>query len=494
MHRPFITILFLLFAAACGSQPAPDGRGRPVIESFTATPATIAPGEESTLSWQVTGATSLNLSPGVGAVEGSSRTVQPTQTTEYTLTAANAAGETTAKTTVTVTGSGDGDGVGNAAPLRNTIAYATEGGDEIRLINPDGGNDRRLWAHALADPEGVYEVYSLAWSPDARQLAFASSHERGCSLNIADIYAVDADGSDYRRLTQGPACAALEPYPKGTVRVPVRNDGFSSFSGFLYFQGAPGVQPVTLPPLGSSVVTFENVADLGPGTLQVAALIAPNDAFNLPDARELLASTAVDVQAGGTVTTAEAGVAVPGAPLESRSPSWKWDGSSLAFARNFNALLEISPKPGPLEFGSSLLAEGAQMPFLVLYAARGPTAATADQLLHTGWGPGAAMAIYLTAEGAAAVGEPLLSFSTYESVFGLAWLPDGSGFAYTVSAGAYTGQVAVSSGGERFVFERAERFNTTTGRLEDIDLWLVNRDGSGVTRLAQGAYAPAWSR
>jgi hypothetical protein len=47
MHRSVITILLLLFAAACSSQPAPGGR--PVIESFTANPATVAPGDQSTL-------------------------------------------------------------------------------------------------------------------------------------------------------------------------------------------------------------------------------------------------------------------------------------------------------------------------------------------------------------------------------------------------------------------------------------------------------------
>lgn len=82
----------------------PGTGAAPVIQTFTAGPASIAPGQMSTLAWSVTGAASLTLSPGVGTVTGTSRVVSPGATTEYTLTATNAHGSTTAKTTVTVTG------------------------------------------------------------------------------------------------------------------------------------------------------------------------------------------------------------------------------------------------------------------------------------------------------------------------------------------------------------------------------------------------------
>jgi hypothetical protein len=75
----------------------------PVIASFTATPATIAAGATSTLAWSVTGADSLAIDQGVGAVTGSSKVVQPASTTTYTLSATNAAGTTTRTVTVTVT-------------------------------------------------------------------------------------------------------------------------------------------------------------------------------------------------------------------------------------------------------------------------------------------------------------------------------------------------------------------------------------------------------
>jgi hypothetical protein len=64
----------------------------PAIASFTATPAKLAPGQSATLGWSATGATSLRIDPGVGAVTGSSVKVTPTATTVYTLTATNAFG------------------------------------------------------------------------------------------------------------------------------------------------------------------------------------------------------------------------------------------------------------------------------------------------------------------------------------------------------------------------------------------------------------------
>jgi hypothetical protein len=75
----------------------------PKIASFSATPSVIAGGKTSTLSWSTTGAASLTIDNGIGAVTGTSVTVNPTSTTTYTLKAANAAGATdSATTTVTL--------------------------------------------------------------------------------------------------------------------------------------------------------------------------------------------------------------------------------------------------------------------------------------------------------------------------------------------------------------------------------------------------------
>src|SRR6266542_1706792 len=77
----------------------------PTISSFTASPGSITSGQSSLLSWSVTGATGLRLDPGNVTVTGlTSRSVAPTATTTYVLTATNSAGAATRSVTVTVTG------------------------------------------------------------------------------------------------------------------------------------------------------------------------------------------------------------------------------------------------------------------------------------------------------------------------------------------------------------------------------------------------------
>ncbi len=85
--------------------PAPS---KPTIASFTASPASIASGASSTLSWATAGATGISITPGTftSTSASGSTSVSPTATTTYTLTATNSAGSTTATATVTVATSG----------------------------------------------------------------------------------------------------------------------------------------------------------------------------------------------------------------------------------------------------------------------------------------------------------------------------------------------------------------------------------------------------
>jgi hypothetical protein len=75
---------------------------KPVI-SFTASRRTIAEGEETTLSWQVTNATSISINQGIGSrgLTGSVR-VAPLSTTTYRLTASGPGGSVSDDLTITV--------------------------------------------------------------------------------------------------------------------------------------------------------------------------------------------------------------------------------------------------------------------------------------------------------------------------------------------------------------------------------------------------------
>ena len=80
----------------------------PVITSFSASPTSVSPGQTSTLSWSVSGATQVSIDNGVGQVNAVSGSfpVTPSSTTTYTLTASNSTGSATLTATITVARSG----------------------------------------------------------------------------------------------------------------------------------------------------------------------------------------------------------------------------------------------------------------------------------------------------------------------------------------------------------------------------------------------------
>jgi len=74
----------------------------PTISNFTASPTSVSSGGAVTLSWSIGNADYAIVSPGPGAVRGTSATVQPSTTTTYTLYATNQYGRTAATVTVSV--------------------------------------------------------------------------------------------------------------------------------------------------------------------------------------------------------------------------------------------------------------------------------------------------------------------------------------------------------------------------------------------------------
>jgi len=80
------------------------GASVPQVVVFVANPQNIDAGQQTKLCWQVTGATNITITPGVGTNLNANdcATVAPTQTTIYTLTATNGAGMIQANTTVNV--------------------------------------------------------------------------------------------------------------------------------------------------------------------------------------------------------------------------------------------------------------------------------------------------------------------------------------------------------------------------------------------------------
>src|SRR5699024_1745488 len=118
------------------------------IAGFSAEPEGIELGESSTLTWNVEGATSVSIHPGIGDVNSDDSTeVSPSETTTYTLRAANADGVTARSVTVHVRTDPD------SAPLvarfsaspssvgageLSTLRWVVVGADSVE-ISPDIG-------------------------------------------------------------------------------------------------------------------------------------------------------------------------------------------------------------------------------------------------------------------------------------------------------------------------------------------------------------------
>ena len=91
-------------AVGCGAVAPATPAAKPAISSFSASPPSISQGQQATLSWNVSGATTVTIQPDLGT-QGltGSLTLTPNATVTYTLTANNQAGSTTGTTTINVT-------------------------------------------------------------------------------------------------------------------------------------------------------------------------------------------------------------------------------------------------------------------------------------------------------------------------------------------------------------------------------------------------------
>ncbi len=395
-----------------------------------------------------------------------------------------------------------------------TIAYVRSNdttGDEIRLIEPDGSNDRLLWNTNVPDVAELGQITALAWHPAASELAFTSNHEEDCSLFQADIYVIRSDGQFYRRVSGPPACGNPDHLPTGTVRVPVENGTFDEIGPFtIFFEGAPGPIEIAVAPGESTILTFNNVADYGDQQQYAVAIFG--------EARSFYPGARVDVQPGATVET---GVLVIGTGFTHYGfqwPTYNLDGSKIASILHKDELFQVdSDNREPGLVGERLqIMQTWSNDFLTW----GPTADRADQFLFEGWVN--CDTIFL-GDANTGTSELIMTIDPLwigKTLLGLAWLPDGSGFLYSVSEmvnyvdkadlfeySFATGQstrltnlpygfirrVTVSPDGQRIVYEYQE-YGYWYEENPAIDLWIMNRDGSQAALFVENGRAPAWSR
>ena len=391
------------------------------------------------------------------------------------------------------------------------IAYIRNS-TEIRLIDSNGKNDRRLWTDSsIKESLGVSDV---AWRPDGKELAFSSAHEALFSLYHDDIYCIRPDGTGFRKITNSPSKREFAKYKKGRVTLTVRNNQYtfqqsnaSSGVFFVTMAGAEDPQMVTVAPGSSKTITFKSVADFGK---MAQGIVAINGNF-----RWVMPGT--DVEAGTTIKAPD--LIISGNGFEyfgAFRPSWKQDGSQISYRDGVCLVKTISANPPEGEFQYTPMFKGKN-PIGTCSWDYGPIASLADQVIYTENG-GENSGIFIMKEGSTHnPSTKLTQFADiqYQILHDLKWLPDGSGFLYstvnlyrdaanifwydlrtkqtkqiTQLKGEFARRFCVSPSGKWIVYERAK----TNDEYKDVDLWIMHSDGTGEKPLVKNGLCPSWSK
>lgn len=381
-----------------------------------------------------------------------------------------------------------------------TIVYVKDR-TELHLIQPDGTNDRLLWQL----PDGTNgEIESVAWRPDAQQIAFVSSHEATCSEFNSDIYLINPDGSNLQRLTNAPACGELAHYPQGSVSVQIAN-GTAAFSEFLvYVEGAPTAKVVTITPGSSTLVTFSQVADLGVGVLQ--GVIVINGSTRWFDAALLVDVAASQNRHAGAFTVSGSGLMALGAT----HISWNPQGNKLAYQLGQGRLWQVGTDVPLLGEGGPLLDPQINNNVLGTHPAWSPVA---DEVLYQRYDTNP----FTVSRVAVGSNNPGTALAKITLTSGITWLADGSGFvaADDDSLFSHTDLYLM-----RFADESIVQLTQTTAHQAAFypkvapdhsqilytyvadtqaqpmahQLRIMNSDGSGDHLLVENGYQADWSR
>lgn len=226
------------------------------------------------------------------------------------------------------------------ATAPDVIAFERHG--SIFTMNADGSNQQQLTSDHLV-------ALQPAWSPDGQKLAFA------CGAETYDICVINADGSDYRRLTDTQDSSNPAWSPDGTRIAFTRfiNPGHS-----IYVMNADGSNPQPLPlnnPNGNNSdyaawspdgTRIAFVGDAGEGSdiftvnadgsgqlaqVTFSQTLKQNPAYS-PDGAQIAFDTLNDARIVSAFGGQDYALATGGDM--SSHPSWSPDGAQIAFYRH----------------------------------------------------------------------------------------------------------------------------------------------------------------
>lgn len=244
--------LILSALLACVLLGCSGSGGVPVITAFSAGSTTVDAGGTVELDWTVSGASSLAIDNGVGTVTGrSSLRVTPSQTTTYTLTASNAKGSVSAKTTITVK---------VTLSLEQTALVLTPGSTQRFSATVKGSSAGVAWSvlesgGGWITADGVYIAPSTA----------GIYHVQATSQADATVYARAAITVDSIGVSVLPGSASLAP--RGSLTLTATISGASTNSGVTWSVLGNGAGTLVDKGNGTALYTAPGTA----GTYQVQA-------------------------------------------------------------------------------------------------------------------------------------------------------------------------------------------------------------------------------
>lgn len=184
------------------------------------------------------------------------------------------------------------------SPDGRQIAFASSrtGAGDIYLMDADGSNVRRLTTSGAPECQPT-------WSPDGRRIAFV-----GHASDNDDIYVIDADGANAHRITAGPGNENKPAWSPAGTRIAFVSDGapaglysMRDDGGDVRLIAGNGVSPAWSP-VGDRIA-FSRSANPGeayqPGASTVV-LVADADGSNLVRLEQVVRQAHSELPAGST--------------------------------------------------------------------------------------------------------------------------------------------------------------------------------------------------